>query len=227
MLTTNSHIDTLTAVCMDFASHGMLEGTIFEDVLQELSEPHFTLHSVSNSDDPPPIQLLPTSTADNELEDDDDGVDDSCVIESHVKLSKLLVSAYFMPHIYTILITNSETYLPRSSWQAQPYTVDSRICTWSIASRINSMWYSWPPSLLWKNYHSHLLLPPSMLLATSLVLVVWSTNTFMLLVVGRAALVVITHCSSVLLYTRIETHHLHMGFLVLKLPEHIYFSHLP
>ena len=52
MLTTNSRNDKLAAVCVDFASHGMLEGTVLEDILHQLSESHPALHLVSNSDDP-------------------------------------------------------------------------------------------------------------------------------------------------------------------------------
>ena len=52
MLTTNSPNDKLAAACVDFASCGMLEGTILEDILHQLSESHPTLHLVSNSDDP-------------------------------------------------------------------------------------------------------------------------------------------------------------------------------
>ena len=52
MLTTNSHNDKLAAAHVDFASHGMLKGTILEDILHQLSESHPTLHPVSNSDDP-------------------------------------------------------------------------------------------------------------------------------------------------------------------------------
>ena len=52
MLTTNSSNDKLEAACVDFASHGMLEGTILEDIHHQLSESHLILHLVSNSDDP-------------------------------------------------------------------------------------------------------------------------------------------------------------------------------
>ena len=75
MLTTNSHNDKLAAVCVDFASCGMLEGTVLEDILHQLSESHPALHLVSNSDD-------------NELEDNGDRIDDSHIIESRVMLSK-------------------------------------------------------------------------------------------------------------------------------------------
>ena len=52
MLTTNSCNDKLAAACVDFASRGMLEGTVLEDILHQLSESHPALHPVSNSDDP-------------------------------------------------------------------------------------------------------------------------------------------------------------------------------
>ena len=52
MLTTNSHNDKLAAAHVDFASCGILKGTILEDILHQLSESHPTLHPVSNSDDP-------------------------------------------------------------------------------------------------------------------------------------------------------------------------------
>jgi hypothetical protein len=75
MLTTNSRLDKLAAARVDFASRGMLEGTALKDALRQLSGL-------------PPIQVPPTSTADNDLENDEDEVDDSRVIESNVKLSK-------------------------------------------------------------------------------------------------------------------------------------------
>ena len=52
MLTTNSCNDKLAAARVDFASRGMLEGTVLEDILHQLSESHPALHLVSNSDDP-------------------------------------------------------------------------------------------------------------------------------------------------------------------------------
>ena len=50
MLTTNSHLDKLAAAWVDFASCGMLEGTILESVLNQLSEFRSKLHSVSIPD---------------------------------------------------------------------------------------------------------------------------------------------------------------------------------
>ena len=88
MLTTNSSNDKLAAAHVDFASHGMLEGTILEDIYHQLGESHLILHLVSNSDDPPHLQVPPTSATDNELEEDGDGINDSHVIESHVMLLK-------------------------------------------------------------------------------------------------------------------------------------------
>ena len=46
MLTTNSHNDKLAAACVDFGSHGMLEGTVLQDTLHQLSESHPPLHPV-------------------------------------------------------------------------------------------------------------------------------------------------------------------------------------
>lgn len=97
MLTTNSHLNKLAAAHMDFTSCGMLDGTALEDVLCQFSESHSALHSVSNSDGPrsdfryPIIWQWPTSHTsftDINLENDDNGVNDSCIIESDVKLSK-------------------------------------------------------------------------------------------------------------------------------------------
>ena len=50
MLTTNSCLQKLAAAQVDFASCGMLEGTILESVLNQLSEFHSKLHSVSIPD---------------------------------------------------------------------------------------------------------------------------------------------------------------------------------
>ena len=36
MLTTNSHLDKLAAAQVDFASHGMLEGTVLDEVLNQI-----------------------------------------------------------------------------------------------------------------------------------------------------------------------------------------------
>ena len=56
MLTTNSHLDKLAAAQVDFASHGMLEGTVLEGVLRQLGEYRAVLHLLSNSDIPAPIR---------------------------------------------------------------------------------------------------------------------------------------------------------------------------
>ena len=40
MLTTNTHLDELAAAQVDFASHGMLEGTVLDGILSELGESH-------------------------------------------------------------------------------------------------------------------------------------------------------------------------------------------
>ena len=38
MLTTNSHLDQLAAAWVDFASHGMLEGMVLDDVLNQIGK---------------------------------------------------------------------------------------------------------------------------------------------------------------------------------------------
>ena len=38
MLTTNSHLDKLAAAWVDFASCGMLEGTVLDDVLNQIGK---------------------------------------------------------------------------------------------------------------------------------------------------------------------------------------------
>ena len=101
MLTTNSHLDKLAAAWVDFASHGMLEGTVLEGILSWLGWSFAALHLSSDSDilglivsialggnDLPPIKSPPALADDDELEDDNDGIDDSHVIELHVELSK-------------------------------------------------------------------------------------------------------------------------------------------
>ena len=54
--------------------------------------------------DLPPTESPPALADDNEFKDDDDGVDDSCVIESHVELSK-------KPHEYSPYV-----YVPSLYW---------------------------------------------------------------------------------------------------------------
>ena len=56
MLTTNSRLDKLAAARVDFASRGMLEGTVLEGVLRQLGEYRAVLHLLSNSDIPAPIR---------------------------------------------------------------------------------------------------------------------------------------------------------------------------
>ena len=56
MLTTNSRLDKLAAARVDFASRGMLEGTVLEGVLRQLGEYCAVLHLLSNSDIPAPIR---------------------------------------------------------------------------------------------------------------------------------------------------------------------------
>ena len=77
MLTMNSHLDKLAAAQVDFPSPGMLEGMVLDDV-------------------PPAPAATRTLSDDN----DDEGVNDSHIIESHVKLSKtpcecLSIHAYY------------------------------------------------------------------------------------------------------------------------------------
>ena len=50
MLKTNSHLDKLAAVRADFASRGMLEGTVLESIFRQLGESCSIRHSVSDSD---------------------------------------------------------------------------------------------------------------------------------------------------------------------------------
>ena len=40
MLTTNTHLNKLAAVQVNFASHGMLEGMVLDGILSELGESH-------------------------------------------------------------------------------------------------------------------------------------------------------------------------------------------
>ena len=116
MLTTISRLDKLVAAWVNFASHGMLEGTVLEGILSWLGWSFAALHLSSDSDilglivgialggnDLPLIKSPPALADDDELEDDNDGVDDSHVIESHVELSKSLVSTHsiFMCLHYT------------------------------------------------------------------------------------------------------------------------------
>ena len=50
MLKTNSRLDKLAAVRADFASRGMLEGTVLESIFRQLGESRSIRHSVSDSD---------------------------------------------------------------------------------------------------------------------------------------------------------------------------------
>ena len=50
MLTTNSHLDKLVAAWVDFASHGMLEGTVLEGILSQLGWSFAALYLLSDSD---------------------------------------------------------------------------------------------------------------------------------------------------------------------------------
>ena len=50
MLKTNSCLDKLAAVRADFASCGMLEGTVLESIFRQLGESRSIQHSVSDSD---------------------------------------------------------------------------------------------------------------------------------------------------------------------------------
>ena len=43
MLTTNSRLDRLAAAQVDFASHGMLEGMVLDDVLNQIGKSDFIL----------------------------------------------------------------------------------------------------------------------------------------------------------------------------------------
>ena len=49
MLTTNSHLDKLAAAWVDFASHGMLEGTVVVGVLSQLGKSDSNLYCILNS----------------------------------------------------------------------------------------------------------------------------------------------------------------------------------
>ena len=172
----------------------------------------------------------PTLSADNELEDGGDRIDDSHVIELGVMLLKT-------PCKCTLYLHASALYWSQIVKLIYPDQVDEPNLMRLIQKFIHGRQHpessphnipDLPPSMK-KLPSTHLLLPPSMLLATSLALVVWSTSTFMLLIVGEIALAVMTHCSSTLLLTmktRMESH-LCMDSLGLKLPKHAYFSHLP
>ena len=50
MLTTNSHLDKLAAAQANFASRGMLEGTILESILSQLGKSRSRQHSVLKYD---------------------------------------------------------------------------------------------------------------------------------------------------------------------------------
>ena len=50
MLTTNSCLDKLAAAWVDFASHGMLKGTVLEGILSQLGWSFAALHASSDSD---------------------------------------------------------------------------------------------------------------------------------------------------------------------------------
>ena len=86
----------------------MLEGTVLEGVLHQLGEYRAVLHLLSNPDIPAPIrrdvndlhsiEAPPALTDNNELEDNNDGVDDSRVFELHVELSKK--SRKCLPYFY-------------------------------------------------------------------------------------------------------------------------------
>ena len=101
MITTNSHLDKLAAVHIDFASRGMLQGSVLEDLLGQLDKFSATLLLLSSSYDSqliadplggiglPHADIPPALAADNDLDDDDDGVDNSRIIESCVELSKV------------------------------------------------------------------------------------------------------------------------------------------
>ena len=101
MITTNSHLDKLAAACVDFASCGMLQGSVLEDMLGQLGKFSATLLLLSSSYDSqliadllggiglPRADIPPALAADNDLDDDNDGVDDSRIIELHVELSKV------------------------------------------------------------------------------------------------------------------------------------------
>ena len=69
------------------------------------------------SNDPPPQVPVLAIAARSQLEDDndDDGVDDSRDVESHIKLSKTSCECSLCQIMYItlILMTNSETHLPR------------------------------------------------------------------------------------------------------------------
>lgn len=73
------------------------------------------LLGVSNG--PPPQVPVPAIVARSQLEDDnnDDGVDDSHDVESRVELSKTSCKCSLCQIMYItlILMTNSETHLPR------------------------------------------------------------------------------------------------------------------
>lgn len=50
MLTTNSRLDKLAAARVDFASRGMLEGTLLQSVLSQLGKLYSVLNAGSYSD---------------------------------------------------------------------------------------------------------------------------------------------------------------------------------
>ena len=95
MITTNSHLDKLAAVHIDFASCGMLQGSVLEDVLGQLGKFSATLLLLSSSYDSQLIADplgsigLPCADIPPALAADNDGVNDSHIIESHVELSKV------------------------------------------------------------------------------------------------------------------------------------------
>ena len=95
MITTNSHLDKLAAVHIDFASCGMLQGLVLEDVLGQLGKFSATLLLLSSSYDSQLIADplggigLPCADIPPALAADNDGVNDSHIIESHVELSKV------------------------------------------------------------------------------------------------------------------------------------------
>ena len=151
--------------------------------------------------------LQPTETPSalvdyDELKDDDDGVDDSHVIESCVELSKKFCK-------YSSCLYASSLYRLQAVRRVYPDQVGKhnfiRLIQEFIyeqqhpsssAHNIPDLPHSMKPSLFILQ-----LLPLFMPLATSLELGVWSASIFMLLVAGGKALAITIHCSLIPLPT--------------------------